>query len=113
LNFRRRHADLFKFGEYVPLEVTGPTADHVCAFARIHEGAMVVVVAPRLVLPLQSADRPIWHADAWKDTVLALPASAGEWQDLFTGARLPTSQTAVPLGSLLGDFPVAVLFARR
>ena len=34
LQFRRRHADLFRLGEYLPLAAQGSRAKHVCAFAR-------------------------------------------------------------------------------
>jgi (1->4)-alpha-D-glucan 1-alpha-D-glucosylmutase len=34
LQFRRRQADLFRSGEYIPLEVEGAKVKHVCAFAR-------------------------------------------------------------------------------
>ncbi len=34
LQFRRRRADLFALGEYLPLEAHGARAKHVCAFAR-------------------------------------------------------------------------------
>src|SRR5262249_19116035 len=43
LNFRREHPNLFLEGEYIPLSVTGPSADHVIAFARrLHEDWCVV-----------------------------------------------------------------------
>jgi (1->4)-alpha-D-glucan 1-alpha-D-glucosylmutase len=113
LNYRRSHADLFKFGDYIPLEASGPAAEHICGFARVHEGLAAAAIAPRLVLGLQSAGQPIWQAKVWNDTTIELPAVAGEWQNLFTGDRLPASQTGVPLASLLGDFPVALLFADR
>ncbi len=111
LNFRRRHEDLLKRGDYLPLEASGPAAEHVCAFARRHNGQTAVVVAPRLVLGLQAIGQPIWQPEAWKDTVLTLPAGAGPWQNVFTGEGSPASQTPVPLASLLGDFPVALLFS--
>ena len=34
LQYRRQHADLFRLGDYIPLDVIGPQAKHVCAFAR-------------------------------------------------------------------------------
>ena len=34
LQFRRQSADLFRLGDYIPLEASGPQARHVCAFAR-------------------------------------------------------------------------------
>lgn len=33
LHFRRRNADLFRQGEYIPLKAEGPRADHICAVA--------------------------------------------------------------------------------
>ena len=34
LQFRRQHADLFWLGDYLPLDVEGAKARHVCAFAQ-------------------------------------------------------------------------------
>ena len=34
LQFRRQHADLFQLGDYIPLDVEGAKAKHLCAFAR-------------------------------------------------------------------------------
>ena len=58
LQFRRQHADLFRLGDYIPLDVGGPQARHVCAFAR--ECAppsgpgrkIAIVIAPLLIAEL-------------------------------------------------------------
>ena len=61
LQFRRQHAALFHHGEYVPLQVEGEKAAHVCAFARrlpaSPEAAakIAVAVAPRLIAQLTPA----------------------------------------------------------
>ncbi len=109
LNLRRRQAALFQAGEYVPLEISGPAAEHVCAFARRHEGAAVMVVAPRLVLGLQSVGRPLWEPHVWRDTVIHLPFASRQWHDVFTGQSVTFSDQASPLTAVLGSFPVALL----
>ena len=109
LNFRRQQAELFQFGDYVPLETTGPAADHVCTFARSHGGRAVVIVVPRLVLRLQAPGQPIWNADAWRETTIALPWPEKAWHNLFTGQALSPSNGHVPVAALLADFPVALL----
>ncbi|HEX7377888.1 MAG TPA: malto-oligosyltrehalose synthase [Pirellulales bacterium] len=109
LNFRRRQAELFHSGDYAPLDVHGPASDHVCAFARVNERQAAVVVAPRLVLPLQNSGRPLWDADVWRDTVLALPGWFKRGRNLFTGEMLSVENGNIPLADLLGRFPVALV----
>lgn len=94
LALRRRRREAFDQGEHTPLAVTGPAGRHVVAFAR---GTDVAVVVPRLSLRLA-------EEGGWRDTRVALPD--GSWRHLFGGA---CGGGAVPVGSLLRDFPVAVL----
>ena len=90
LQFRRQHAGLFRHGDYIPLEVSGPRAKHVCAFARTCPSPsgsgreIALVIAPRFIAeltPLRS-DAPtappptgsaIWedtHVSRWKHAVM-------------------------------------------
>ena len=80
-------------GSYRSLWARGAKAAHVLAFAR---GQDVVVATPRLVMGLGSG---------WGDTDLELPS--GEWRDLMTGDAWAGGP--VPVASLLGRFPVALL----
>ena len=109
LNFRRQHADLFQSGDYVALEAAGAAAEHVCAFARRFKESAAVAVVPRLVLPLQSVGKPIWNADTWGDTSLALPGSSGKWHNVLTGEHVTAADGKVWLASLLAGFPIALL----
>ena len=49
---RREAADLFAFGEYIPLTVEGKLADHVIAFARRLEGNIAIVCRAAAFLSL-------------------------------------------------------------
>jgi (1->4)-alpha-D-glucan 1-alpha-D-glucosylmutase len=116
LSLRRRHADLFAGGAYLPLEVTGARRDHVCAFARWAGEAAVLVVVPRLVARLTGgAEQAPLGPEVWGTTRLLLhPQLSGrEYRDVFTGAVLePGNDRAIPgplVGSVLGQFPVALL----
>src|SRR5262249_27077619 len=52
LAFRNSHPDLFRFGNYLPLEALGEKADHVVAFAREYKKDHLIVLAPRLMAGL-------------------------------------------------------------
>ncbi|MGF1574271.1 MAG: hypothetical protein ACFCU1_14535 [Sumerlaeia bacterium] len=90
LKLRRRRAQNFNAAEYVPLRVAGPEQDHIVAYLR---GAEVAVVV-RTGLPTQG--------DATK---VELPE--GDWQNCFTGEI--TSGGLQSLELLFEKFPVALL----
>jgi (1->4)-alpha-D-glucan 1-alpha-D-glucosylmutase len=98
LRLRRDRPDLFT--GYRPLEAQGPAAEHAFAFSRAPE---LVVVATRLPVKLART--------GWGDTVLPLPAGAGNWFDLLTGNPVDTGPEprCAHLGDLLSHYPVALL----
>jgi (1->4)-alpha-D-glucan 1-alpha-D-glucosylmutase len=100
LHLRRRRPEAFGPGEagaYLPLAFVGAAAAHAVGFTR---GGAVAVVVPRLVLGLDARH-------GWEGTTVTLPP--GPWTDVVTGAEVAGGP--VPLGDLLGDFPVAMLEA--
>jgi len=113
LRLRKRAADVFLDGDYLPLRATGERAEHVVAFARRLDSRCVVAVAPRLVSRLTSEAQP-WPLGerCWSNTTLEMPAEfAGrEFVNAFTGERLRSS-ASLPLGALFEAFPVAMLAA--
>jgi (1->4)-alpha-D-glucan 1-alpha-D-glucosylmutase len=114
LNFRRDHEALFRQGDYLPLEATGPQCDHVCAFARCTGGEFVLVVVPRLVVRLAGGvEQPPLGPGVWVDTLLHLPPHLAnrDYANVFTGEKLSPGDSLL-LGELLGRFPVALLHAR-
>jgi len=120
LNLRRRRADHFRHGEYLPLAVRGPHQDFVCAHAWRHNGRLIVAAAPRWVasLLLEGVSTPLGEA-AWADTFIYLPAGTGgsDFHNLLTGETL--SSLACPeveacteslhAADAFRSFPVALL----
>lgn len=112
LQLRRRWPELFREGEYLPLNVAGARADHVCAYARRHRDQTVIVVAPRFFAKLPETAG--MADDLWQDTCIELESGYGKkWYNMLSGERLAvTSGKGAPhlrLNQLLSHFPLALL----
>ena len=114
LDFRRNHSAVFLEGDYLSLEASGTLKEHVCAFARSHEGEWVVVIVPRILAGLVGfGEFPVGQS-MWGRSVISLPTAApGEWHNVLTGESLGTLRAArgriLPLGEVFRSFPVAML----
>jgi (1->4)-alpha-D-glucan 1-alpha-D-glucosylmutase len=97
LSLRRAQPLLFREGSYEPLAVEGPLAKHVVAFARRHEGQVLVILAGRLFVGLSDDG-------AHEDATPALP-DAAKWNG--TTVRLPSGLGAPALGNLLTGETIA------
>jgi (1->4)-alpha-D-glucan 1-alpha-D-glucosylmutase len=118
LNFRRTQEELFARGDYLPLEAVGSRRDHVCAFARTMGEQVLIVVVPRQVVRLgDGVERPPLGPEVWGKTRLLLPAQllGRRYINILTGEELGldgregTSDSM--LGTILGRFPVALLWS--
>jgi (1->4)-alpha-D-glucan 1-alpha-D-glucosylmutase len=115
LCFRRAHEELFGRGDYLPIEATGPSRDHVCAFARSCGDEVALVVVPRLVVRLTGGvERPPLGPEVWGSTGLLLPPhlTGRSFRNVFTGELLAPNGKAsphiLPVGQALARFPVAL-----
>ena len=82
------------------------------AFARVHRGAAVVVVVPRLPGALYGTSRPFAGPARWRDTAVNAGAitRARRWRHVLTGAAVPaTRRGEIRLAAALRHVPVAVL----
>jgi (1->4)-alpha-D-glucan 1-alpha-D-glucosylmutase len=109
LHARREHPEVFGMGEYLALETTGPAADHVVAFARLHTAGTAVVVVPRLNRTLVEPGRfPVGTA-TWSGTAIRIPApDRPVLVDVLTGKR-HEHRGELLVGDVLADLPVALL----
>jgi malto-oligosyltrehalose synthase len=110
---RRRRAlhPLCIEGDYVPVDVEGPLADHVVAFARRLDKQWLVAAVTRLAAPISNGlGMPI----DWKDTALILPADfAGSVRNILTeeeaAASLQPTGAVLPVQGILATLPVAII----
>ncbi|HWF59467.1 MAG TPA: malto-oligosyltrehalose synthase [Nitrospira sp.] len=111
LHCRRMHADVFEYGRYVPLETEGTEANHLLAFARLHEAHMVMVAVPRLVA-IRSTEA---MGSIWDETWVTMPPEWGALQleDVLTGRSIVPDRKGerymVRASELLAACPVGFL----
>jgi len=119
LQIRQIEPLLFQQGEYIPLQATGPRSEHVCAFAREQRGRLAIVVVPRLCAALLGETfNSVCEEGVWGDTRLELPFKAAPcYHNVLTGECFPVRGEGSPclssLGTLLHNFPVALLLNQR
>ncbi len=106
LQLRRRHSELFRQGDYVPLQVTGTFADCVVAFTREHDGKFLLVMVTRLSSRLGFPAT----GERWTDTAIKLPESLllATANDIFTGRSMKTTENLLNLSDAMSDLPFAV-----
>jgi (1->4)-alpha-D-glucan 1-alpha-D-glucosylmutase len=115
LRCRRGHPDLFMSGSYVPLEASGTKKEHVCAFARRHEGKTIIAVVPRLSTRLTGEAGTAPLGQVWEDTSISLPDALRpiRFRNVFTCEVIDPPSSAdngeVRMASILRTFPVALL----
>ena len=107
LQLRRKHADLFERGEYLPLHATGTFADCCVSFVRQLEDNWIAVIAPRLSARIGFP--PI--GEPWQDTAIQLPEtfSLKEAHDLFTCQPIRHHNRQVPIRDVFSVLPFAVI----
>ncbi len=110
LALRRERRALFRDGDYRPLALEGPLAEHACAFARSRDGEVALALAPRLLARRGLAGTPLGPEWWGRDTVVRVPEMLGaRFRDVFTDARLAPRAGALELGAVFAAFPVALL----
>ncbi|MFT2011444.1 malto-oligosyltrehalose synthase [Pontibacter sp. 13R65] len=110
LNVRNELHELFSFGDYQPVNVTGKHKTHILAFTRKYEGQWCLVVVPRLLVPVVS-EQELPLGQVWEDTTIVLPPDAPlSWNQVF-GQQQLSLQQEIPVADLLNKFPVALLTA--
>jgi (1->4)-alpha-D-glucan 1-alpha-D-glucosylmutase len=119
LCLRREQPALFVGRHYAPLRAVGRahTSQHVCAFARVAEGATLVIAAPVLIATLlKGAQVDPVGSDVWRDDWLPVPGEAGRtYRDIFTRRELTSEvidgRAGLRLREVFGDLPVAALLS--
>lgn len=111
LALRRAHPALFACGDYRPIHATGVHAEHVVAFARMHEGEGVIAAAGRLYVSHGLTVGALPIGSFWRDTALDfswLPPDT-LLSDALGGEAFAADTAEMPLARLMQDFPGALL----
>jgi len=103
LRLRAELADVFTYGDYQPLDVSGPHRDHVVAFARRRGKDAAVVAVARLFAPFSQGGRVWPSADSFDATITLGDLSIDGLDD---------ARSELHLSELFQHLPVAVLPAR-
>jgi (1->4)-alpha-D-glucan 1-alpha-D-glucosylmutase len=121
LALRRELADVFAFGDYIPMAASGVAADHIISFARRYEQTWVIVAVPRQfhrLLQQQPAkvQNGVPQAD-WAGIQIQLPdESPSAWRCEISGRPLESGaahfDAALDIADLFAMFPVAILSSR-
>jgi (1->4)-alpha-D-glucan 1-alpha-D-glucosylmutase len=111
LRARRSLPELFTEGDYIPLKVQGPQAEHLVAIARHRAGQCAIALAPRLTVKLCGFGGPPPLGPVWDGAVLELPS---DWQaatmtNVYSGEKIDLASGPPSASRLLADFPVALL----
>jgi (1->4)-alpha-D-glucan 1-alpha-D-glucosylmutase len=96
MTLRRQQPALFADGSYLPLAVDGSSAERVCAFARVADGAACIVAVPL--------------SPAWRDTTITLPEELSHraWTDVLTAENYAPADKFTA-ERLFATLPAAVL----
>ena len=83
LRLRPHYPALFRYGDWLPLKVTGEREENLIVYTRIKDDEALIVAVPRLVFDVTD------NAMLWANTTVAIPQElAGKhYRDLFTGER--------------------------
>jgi (1->4)-alpha-D-glucan 1-alpha-D-glucosylmutase len=110
LALRNEMPVLFSEGIYQPLEIAGPMAPHVVAFARLREDSAAIIAFCRFNARFLAADdqRALPFLQC-TNTEIHIPAECcGIYSDVVQGTTL-SMQHVIKAGAILGALPVAVL----
>ena len=111
--FRRDHEELFRVGEFVPLQLAGSNSRNVVAFARKHETSWVLAAIPRWPSQVPAKGKNQFN---WGDTRLLLPKDSPlQWDQILTQKKLTTrsdgDEPHLMVDELFREIPVAFLNA--
>lgn len=106
LHHRREFPTLFSHGSYIPLKLTGPSAERFVSFVRQEGEKQLLVVALRRMDVNGVADlKTICH-----DTMLSIPKNSAIWRNLLTGRKVEWRSGDISLSEILDRLPIS-LFA--
>jgi len=104
LHLRRENPELFREGNYEPLNFGGAFADCAIGFARRHGERSIIVIVPRLSSHLGFP--PV--GDRWQDTHVVLSSDLSNLRDVSCDRELRVQNSELKLAVAMSQLPFAV-----
>jgi (1->4)-alpha-D-glucan 1-alpha-D-glucosylmutase len=108
LALRQECAELFRRGDYQPLQVNGAHRDHVIAFSRSYGSDAIIVAVGRLFASLTEKGRHWPRAESWNGSLTLMGLTPVD-----SAMGQITNVDEIPLATLFKSMPVAILRATR
>lgn len=119
LQLRHAQPRAFTDGDYRGLTASGPHAEHICAFARLHKNERVIIVVARWLARLTTGfPERVKDPDLWRDTWVQCPSDVaqGPYRNVLDGEAIPVLRRDNSFGFdvqlLFKQLPVALLTNR-
>ncbi|MEI9853614.1 malto-oligosyltrehalose synthase [Enterobacter mori] len=89
LRLRPHYPSLFRYGDWLPLKVTGEREEHLIVYARVKDDEALIVAVPRLVFSVTRNEK------LWVDTSVAIPEElvGKRYRDVFSGESRVLQET--------------------
>lgn len=89
LRLRPHYPSLFRYGDWLPLKVTGEREEHLIVYARVKDDEALIVAVPRLVFSVNRNEK------LWVDTSVAIPEElvGKRYRDVFSGESRVLQET--------------------
>jgi (1->4)-alpha-D-glucan 1-alpha-D-glucosylmutase len=101
--------ELFDYGAYLPLKVTGSYNHHIIAFARQKTKSWALTVVPRFLTSIIKPFEFPLGKGVWLNTSVVLPDNAPvTWHHVFTD-QVIKSESLLPVGEVCQHFPLGFL----
>jgi (1->4)-alpha-D-glucan 1-alpha-D-glucosylmutase len=112
---RRELHPVFRYGEYVPLNIEMEKQQNAIALLRESpdKTQSVLVVVPRFACSLVHGKPELPQADTWGKAAISLPdQTRRHFTNVFTGKEIQADEAGqLKLRDIFSDFPVAMLTA--
>lgn len=89
LRLRPHYPVLFRYGDWLPLKVTGEREEHLIVYARVKDDQALIVAVPRLVFTVTRNEK------LWVNTSVAIPDElvGKRYRDVFSGESRVLQET--------------------
>ncbi|OGQ94259.1 MAG: malto-oligosyltrehalose synthase [Deltaproteobacteria bacterium RIFOXYD12_FULL_57_12] len=106
---RKKNADLFQKGVYIPLKTHGLWHNHLIAFARRDQKSLAITITPRFLTGMIDVQTCPLGEQVWKDTHLVLPTDSPHiFRNAITGDKI-SAKKKLFCAEIFSRFPVALL----